>query len=466
MVQATIVIVEDDPEMASILCEILGDAGYRALSAGSGPQALELVAQEEPDLVISDLRMGGMTGHQLLAEIKRRNPATPVVIITAFGSIENAVESMKLGATDYLTKPFGNDELLLVVSRTLENRQLRRELTRLREELARSYGLPNIIAANPRMVAALDKIRQVADTPASVLITGESGTGKELLARALHFGSARRDAAFVPVNCAAIPENLIESEMFGYVKGAFTDARSAKTGLFQAAGGGTLFLDEIGEMPTPLQAKLLRTIEDKRVRPLGSTVETPVDARVVAATNTELEQAIANGKFRADLYYRLSMITVDVPPLRERPEDLPLLIQHFMARAAAECGKEVPTITPETRDCLMRYSWPGNVRELQNVLHSAVILCHNGQITVDDVPPRVAGAHNLTSSLLAEAAARRLSLAEVEREYVRLVLGQVMGNKTEAAAILQIDRKTLYRKLEYDPLAGAEPEIPGGEEKG
>jgi two-component system response regulator HydG len=456
MAQAEILVVEDDAEMANTLCEILRDAGYRASSANSGAEALDMLAQDEPDLLISDLRMGGMNGHQLLAEFKRRNPATPAIIITAFGSIENAVDSMKLGAADYLTKPFGNDELLLVVARALENRQLRRELSRLRGELARSYGLPNIIASNPRMVAAVEKIRHVADTTASVLLTGESGTGKELLARALHFGGARRDAPFVPVNCAAIPENLIESEMFGYIKGAFTDARSAKTGLFQAAEGGTLFLDEIGEMPITLQAKLLRALEDKRVRPLGSTIESPVNVRIVAATNMDLERALAEGKFRADLYYRLSMITVEIPPLRERPEDLPLLVQHFLARAAAECGREPPAIAADANNCLMRYGWPGNVRELQNVIHSAVILSRNNQITVADVPPRVSGALNFASSLLAEAAARRLSLAEVEREYVRLVLAQVMGNKTEAASILQIDRKTLYRKLDSEPPGAPE----------
>ncbi len=462
MAQATILIVEDDAEMASTLCDILRDAGYRTLSAHAGAEALDMLSQDEPDLLISDLRMSGMNGHQLLTEFKRRNPSTPAIIITAFGSIENAVDSMKLGATDYLTKPFGNDELLLVVGRALENRQLRRELSRLRGELARSYGLPNIIASNPRMVGAIEKIRQVADTSASVLITGESGTGKELLARALHFGSARRDAPFVPVNCAAIPENLIESEMFGYVRGAFTDARSAKTGLFQAAEGGTLFLDEIGEMPMALQPKLLRALEDKRIRPLGSTVESPVNVRIVAASNMDLERALAEGKFRADLYYRLSMIAVDIPPLRERPEDLPLLIHHFLARAAAECGREAPALASEANNCLLRYGWPGNVRELANVIHSAVILSRNNQITVADVPPRVSGAHNFASSLLSEAAARRLSLAEIEREYVRLVLAQVMGNKTEAASILQIDRKTLYRKLESESPGASDAVSSGG----
>ncbi len=447
-----ILVVDDDAEMASVLSDVLRDAGYTALSANSGAQALELVEREQPDLVVSDLRMSQMNGHQLQAELKKRAPGLPVIIITAFGSIANAVESMKLGASDYLTKPFGNDEFLLVVSRTLENRDLRREVKRLRGELASSYGISNIVASNPRMVAVLETLRQVADMPATVLLLGESGTGKELLARALHFAGARRDASFVPVNCAAFPENLIESELFGYVKGAFTDARSAKEGLFQAAHGGTLFLDEIGDMPLALQAKLLRVIEDKRVRPLGATAESPVDVRIVAATNTDLETAVAQSRFRADLFYRLATVTIHVPPLRERPEDLPLLVRHFLARAAMECGKPLPAIDPKANECLARYSWPGNIRELQNVIQSAVILCRDGKITVADMPPRVTGEQNVTGAF-DEVAARRLSLDEVEREYIRAVLARVAGNKTEAAAILQVDRKTLYRKLEEDDSA-------------
>ncbi|HTR62828.1 MAG TPA: sigma-54 dependent transcriptional regulator [Candidatus Binataceae bacterium] len=442
-----ILVVDDDPEMVSILCDVLREAGYIATGASSGVEALEVVDRDEPDLVISDLRMSQMNGHQLQAELKRRIPHLPVIVITAFGSIANAVESMKLGASDYLTKPFGNDELLLVVSRALENRYLRREIRRLRGELAGNYGPSNIVASNPRVLAILETIRQVADLPATVLLLGESGTGKEMFARALHFTSSRRDAPFIPVNCAAVPESLIESEMFGYVKGAFTDARSQREGLFQAAHGGTLFLDEIADMPVSLQAKLLRVIEDKRVRPLGSNTEKGVDVRIVAATNSDVEAAIKTGKFRADLYYRLATVTLNVPPLRERPEDLPLLLRHFLARSASECGKAVPAIDPKATECLMRYGWPGNIRELQNVVQSAVILCREGTITAADLPPRITGAPD-GKGALDELAARRFTLDEVEREYVRAVLAQVSGNKTEAAAILQVDRKTLYRKLE------------------
>jgi DNA-binding NtrC family response regulator len=460
--QATIVVVDDDREMASVLCDLLGEAGYRALSANAAAEALTLVNQNDPDLLISDLRMSGMTGHELQLELKRTSPNLPVIIITAFGSIPTAVESMKLGAFDYITKPFANDELLLIVSRALENRQLRQEIRRLRGELARSYGLPNIVAADPKMMAVLEMLEQVADSPASVLITGESGTGKDLIARALHFSSSRRDAPFIPINCAAIPENLIESELFGFVKGAFTDARQGKTGLFLAARGGTLFLDEIGEMPLPLQPKLLRVIDDKRVRPLGATEETPIDVRIVVATNTDLDRAIDEGRFRSDLYYRIATVTLAVPPLRERPEDLPLLIKHFLVRESAEAGKPKPSVEPDAMESLMRYRWPGNVRELQNAIQRGIILCRNNRLTAKDLPPRVAGIGIPSTKLFEDVVARRVSLDQVERDYVRSVLESVNGNKTEAAAILKIDRKTLYRKLgEPEPVAP----IPSGTNK-
>jgi len=374
-------------------------------------------------------------------------PNLPVVIITAFGSIQTAVESMKLGAFDYITKPFSNDELLLVVTRALEDSSLRQEIKRLRGELAHSYGLENIIAASQKMTEVLEIVGQIADSAASVLLTGESGTGKELIARALHFRSRRQQAPFVPVNCAAIPDNLLESELFGHVKGAFTDARQSKTGLFQSARGGTLFLDEIGEMPLLLQAKLLRVIEDKRVRPVGATEETPVDVRIVSATNSDLEAAMAAaGKFRLDLYYRLATVTLVLPPLRERIEDIVPLIKHFLARASAEAGRPIPEIDPEAITCLMHYQWPGNIRELQNAISRAVILCRNNRITRGDLPAKIAGDESVATSI-DEAVNRRLTIDQLEREYARAVLASVGGNKSEAAMVLGIDRKTLYRKL-------------------
>jgi DNA-binding NtrC family response regulator len=445
---ATVLVVDDEPEMTRAVCELLQETGYRALGANSGVQALEIVQREQVDLLISDLRMAEMTGHQLQTELQRVAPDLPVIIITAFGSIESAVESMKLGARDFITKPFGNEELLRVVSRALENRRLRQEVRQLRGELARSYGVPNIIATDPKMAAIMEMIQHIADSEATVLIMGESGTGKDLLARALHFSSPRREGPFVPINCGAIPENLIESELFGYTKGAFTDARQAKTGLFAAARSGTLFLDEIGEMPLPLQVRLLRVLEDKKVRPLGATEEIRVDVRVVAATNADLDKALEEGRLRADLYYRLATVVLAVPPLRERPADLPLLIRHFLARASAEAARPTPRIEPDAMERLLRYPWPGNVRELQNAIQRGVILNRNNTITLKELPPKIAGLEFSPSRMMGEALDRRLTLGELEREYIQTVLNSVNGNKTEAAGILGIDRKTLYRKLD------------------
>jgi DNA-binding NtrC family response regulator len=444
--QPTVIVVDDDHDMVSALCDILRHAGYRALSANSGHEALAMVEREAPDVLISDLRMAGMSGHGLQAELKRIAPDLPVIIITAFGSIQTAVESMKLGAFDYITKPFATSELLLIVSRALENRDLRNEVKRLRIELARNHGLENIIAASPKMTALLSKLAQVADSSVSVLITGESGTGKDLLARALHFLSPRRSGPFVPVNCAAIPESLIESELFGHVRGAFTDAKQGKIGLFVAASHGTLFLDEIGEMPPSVQAKLLRVIEDKRVRPLGETGETTVDVRVIAATNSDLEKAVADGRFRSDLFYRITTVTIAVPPLRDRPEDIPLLVKHFLVRASAEAGKSPPELDAQTMESLMRYRWPGNIRELQNAIQQAVILCSGGRITPADLPDRITGTHRAPARF-EELASQRMALEDLEREYARAVLASVNGHRGEAAAILGVDRKTLTRKL-------------------
>ena len=445
--QATVMVVDDDQTMTSTLAKILGAAGYSVVTAKSGDAALAILRQDCPDLVIADLKMNGMSGHELQSEITQRSPDVPVVIITAFGSIESAVESMRRGAFDFITKPFTNSQLKLVVERALQHRELRREVQRLRGELARSYGVENIITACPQMEVLLDMVHRIADSPAGVLLTGESGTGKDLLARALHFQSRRAEAPFIQVNCAAIPDNLLESELFGHVKGSFTDAHQNKLGLFQAAHRGTLFLDEIDEMPSGLQAKLLTAIESKRVRPLGATAEVAVDVRIVTATNTELEKAIADGSFRADLYYRLSAVILHIPPLRERREAIPLFLKHFLMRAAAENGRPLPEVAPDAMERLLRYSWPGNVREMQNAVQRAVLLCRNNRICSSDLPAKIGGLE-LADFSTNQAFARRPTLEQLESDYIQFVLASVGGNRSEAAGILGIDRKTLYRKLE------------------
>ena len=445
--EITLVVVDDDPEMVSMLSDVLGEAGYRVVATGSGIEALKAVQRESADLLISDLRMVGMSGHQLQRELRKIAPNLAVIVITGFGSIQTAVESMRLGAFDYITKPFSNDELLMVVDRALRDCELKSEVRRLREEIAQRSGLENIIAASPKMLEQIEFLKQVANTQVSVLITGESGVGKDLFARALHYYSARHSGPFVVVNCAAIPDNLIESELFGHVRGAFTDAHHDKIGLFQAADRGTLFLDEIGELPSAVQAKLLRVLEDRRVRPIGATAEVTVDARIVSATNAKLEKLIGQSKFRDDLYYRIATMTIMIPPLRERVEDIPLLAGQFLERSSAEVGKPTPKISDDAMAWMKRYAWPGNVRELQNALQRAAILCSNGTITRLDLPPKVIG-DTRPSIALDEITTQGLTLEQLEREYIRSVLVAVRGNKREAARVLGIDRKTLYRKLE------------------
>jgi DNA-binding NtrC family response regulator len=445
--QATLMVVDDDQAMTRTLAKILGAAGYNVVTVNSADVALAMMRQVRPDVVIADLKMHGMSGHELQSEIARRSPNVPVVIITAFGSIESAVESMRSGAFDFITKPFTNSQLKMVVERALEQSELRRELQRLRHELARCYGVENIITACPPMEALLDKVQLIADNPVAVLLTGESGTGKDLLARALHFQSRRVKAPFIQVNCAAIPDNLLESELFGHVKGSFTDARQNKPGLFQAAHQGTLFLDEIDGMPSGLQAKLLTAIESKRVRPIGATAEVPVDVRIVSATNTDIEKAIAERSFRADLYYRLAGMSLHIPPLRERREAIPVFLNHFLTRAAAETGQPIPEITTDALERLLRYSWPGNVRELQNAVQHAVLMCRNHRICRSDFPAKIGGCELIDFSTN-KAFEHRPTLEQLEGDYIKFVLRSVHGNRGEAARILGIDRKTLYRKLE------------------
>ena len=444
---ARILIVEDDREMCRFLSDLLTEEGYEVEVAYDGPSALERYKKAGFDITITDLMMPRMKGTELVRHLKEIDPDALVLLITAFGSIESAVETMRAGALNYLTKPFRTDEILLTVSRALEQGGLRKELHRLRREVQGRYGFENIIGKSDKMRRIFEIVSQIGDIPANVLIIGESGTGKELVARAIHYNSPRSRSPFIPVNCAAIPETLLESELFGYLRGAFTDAKKDRKGLFHEASEGSLFLDEISELPINLQAKLLRVIEDKEVRPLGANSGEKLDVRIIAASNRNLDQLIDEGKFRQDLFYRLNVIRIDLPPLRERAEDIPLLIDHFIQKFSDKANRKLTGITEEVLVALLNYHWPGNVRELQNTIERAVLLGKGEMISSTDLPPQQL-ARSRTEISLEEALSNRYTLRDLEREYIKKVMDTTGGNKTEAANILGVDRTTLYRKLE------------------
>jgi len=441
-----ILIVDDDAEMRELVCDVLQDRGHTCFCAGSAREALRQLSQDEYAVILTDLRMKGMLGTELLAEVKSEHPDIGVILMTAFGSVETAVDAMKQGASDYLTKPVKSDELVRVVERVLRESLLRREVIRLRKEVHREYSFHQIIGRSKPMQTLFDLIRRVSDSPTNVLITGESGTGKELVAKAVHYNSDRRHAPFVPVNCAAIPEQLIESELFGHLRGAFTDAGADKRGLFEEAQKGTLFLDEISELPLLLQAKLLRAIQEKEIRRVGATKSIPVDVRIIAATNLNLAEETKNRRFREDLYYRLNVIELKLPPLRERREDIPLLVEAFLNKCAASRRKPVQGVSESALAILMDYAWPGNVRELENVIERAVTLMHEDRIRPDDLPLTIRGSRG-DRRIMDEALDRTLPLHEMEMEYIRKIMEKTGGNKYQAAQMLGIDRKTLYRKL-------------------
>jgi DNA-binding NtrC family response regulator len=452
-----VLVVDDDAAMRELVCDVLKDRGHDCTAVGSGQEALQELMRRDYAVVLTDLRMRGMVGTELLTEVRRTYPDTGVILMTAFGSVETAVEAMKRGAVDYLTKPVRTDDLVRVVERAIREAALRREVGRLRREVHKEYSFHQILGKSKPMQAVFDLIRRVSDSPTNVLITGESGTGKELVARAIHYNSDRRDAPFIPVNCAAIPEQLLESELFGHMRGAFTDAKADKRGLFEEAQKGTLFLDEISELPTLLQAKLLRVIQEKVIRRVGATKIIPVDVRVIAATNMILEDEVKAKRFREDLYYRLNVIEIRLPPLRERREDIILLIDNFLRKSAVTRGKTVQGVSESALAMLVDYVWPGNVRELENVIERAVTLTRGEKIVPEDLPPAIQGSRG-DRRVLDEAAERTLPLHEVEKEYIAKILEKTGGNKYQAAQVLGIDRKTLYRKLaEIEGKPPAEP---------
>src|SRR5262245_1542214 len=444
---ARILVVDDDREMCQFLADILGEEGYTVETVHDGPSAVEKSRANSFDLTITDLMMPRMRGTELVRQLKEIDAHALVLLITAFGSIESAVEAMHAGAFHYVTKPFHTDEILIQVARALKQHSLQSEVERLRQQVHSRYGFANIIGQSARMRKIFERVAHVSDLAVNVLIVGESGTGKEMIARAIHQHSARAEGSFIPINCAAIPETLLESELFGYVPGAFTDARKDRRGLFQAASGGVLFLDEISEIPLSLQAKLLRVIEDKEVRPLGANQSQKVDARLVSACNRDPELLVREDRFRQDLYYRLNVIRIDLPPLRERAEDIPVLIEHFVRKFSDQAQRKLDGIEPEALTALMNYHWPGNVRELEHTIERAVLLGKDIRIGLQDLPPSlVARSNNVLP--LAEALARSYTLRDLEREYIMRVMESVHGNKTEAAKTLGVDRTTLYRKLE------------------
>jgi DNA-binding NtrC family response regulator len=441
-----ILVVDDDADMREMVHDMLKDRGHQVTTASSGQEALRLLGEGDYAVVLSDLRMKGMQGIELLTEIKKTVPDINVILMTAFGSVETAVEAMKYGASDYLTKPVKKDELIRVVERVLREAALRREVTRLRKEVHKEYSFHHILGKSKPMQAVFDLIKRVADSPTNILITGESGTGKELVAKAIHYNSDRKEAPFVPVNCAAIPEQLLESELFGHMRGSFTDARMDKRGLFEEAQKGTLFLDEISELPIMLQAKLLRAIQEKEIRRVGATKPISADVRIIAATNLNLAEEAKAKRFRDDLYYRLNVIELKLPPLRDRREDIVLLVEGFLKRCGEVRGKEVKGVSEAALAMLMDYTWPGNVRELENVIERAVTLSRGEKVTPDDLPPAVQGARG-DRRVLDEAVEKTLPLHEIEKEYIKKILDKTGGNKYQAAQALGIDRKTLYRKL-------------------
>jgi DNA-binding NtrC family response regulator len=441
-----VLVVDDDADMREMVHDLLKDRGHRVSTAGSGQEALKRLGEADYEVVLSDLRMKGMEGIALLSEIKHSFPDVSVILMTAFGSVETAVDAMKHGASDYLPKPVKKDELIRVVERVMRESALRREVNRLRKEVRREYSFHHILGKSKPMRAVFDLITRIADSPTNVLITGESGTGKELVAKAIHYNSDRKEAPFIPVNCAAIPEQLLESELFGHMRGSFTDAKGDKHGLFEEANKGTLFLDEISELPITLQAKLLRAIQEKEIRRIGATKPISVDVRIIAATNLNLGEEVKAKRFREDLYYRLNVIEVKLPPLRDRREDIPLLVDGFLRKCGEARGKAEKGVTEAALAMLMDYLWPGNVRELENVIERAVTLSRGEKIMPDDLPPAVQGARG-DRRVLEEAAEKTLPLHEIEKEYIKKILEKTGGNKYQAAHVLGIDRKTLYRKL-------------------
>lgn len=443
-----ILVIDDDLALGELLDEDLRRRGHKVWATQSVAAARGILHEQDIDIILTDLNMPGTSGIDFCAEVNENRPDLPVVIMTAFGSLETAIAALRAGAYDFVTKPVDLDLLSISLMRALQHRHLQEKVRLLKDQVRRHQPDDELLGDSASLGEVKQQILRVADLDISVLISGESGTGKELVARALHRQSQRADGPFVAINCAALPENLLESELFGHVKGAFTDAREARKGLFVEACGGTLLLDEIAELPLALQPKLLRVLEDHKVRALGGSHEINCDVRVLAASHCNLEEAVAAGKFRSDLYYRLNVIQLELPPLRERGNDILLLAQSFISQLAPRFNKSVTAIAQPAAACLLAYHWPGNVRELRNVIERALALSLHDQLTMEDLPEQIkhrSGEAPIPAGLTDNG--RILALEEMEQRYIHQVLDQLDGNRTLAARLLGVDRKTLYRKL-------------------
>ncbi len=450
---ARIVVIDDEPAMVEVIATLCRDKGHQVFPYNSAEKAIEQIPNHSPQVVIADIRMQKLGGFDVLRECRELSNPPTVIMITGYGSVETAVEAMKLGAYDYITKPFKIDELQLTVQRALDFNAAVRENTYLKKELKERYRFENIIGTSPSMQQIYNLIAKVADTDSTILIQGESGTGKELVARALHFNSSRQHHPFIAINCSALPENLLESELFGHRKGAFTGAVQDKVGLFEEAESGTIFLDEINSMAQALQTKLLRVLQERQIRRVGDTKSLPINVRVLAATNESLSEKIKTGDFREDLYYRLAVIPIEMPPLRERLEDIPLLVNHFLHKNAVHMSSEPRKIEPEALEIFARYEWPGNVRELENAVERACALCEEGRIVPEDLPPHVVRYANTAKSASLDASlpvGQRLDeyIKEQERRYIDETINFNDGSREKAAKMLGISMATLYRKLE------------------
>jgi len=442
-------VVDDEPVTIDLLHEVLSKEGHDVSTAFSGDKAIAQGMDHLFDIVITDVRMGEKDGMEVLRFFKKNAPDTTVIMITAFGSIETAIEAIREGAYDYISKPFKLDEIKFTIQRALEQRRLVQENKHYRRELLDKYQFKNVIGRTPQMFQVYKTIAKVADTKSTVLLCGERGTGKELIARSIHYNSQRNNRTFIPVDCASLVETLIESELFGHVRGAFTGASSAKKGLFEEAEGGTLFLDEVGNLNLSMQSKLLRFLQEHEIKRVGGTESIKVDVRIIAATNQPLEPLIKSGKFREDLFDRLNVVTITLPPLRERKEDIPFLANHFLQKFSEENHKNISHLSPEALEILNRYSWPGNVRELEHTVERAVIFSIHPMILPEDLPRKLFEETKPPEILIPE---KPLSLRELEKRYALKVLQETGGNKKKASEILGIDRVTLYRILEKEEL--------------